>query len=192
MQATTYGKNKYLHDTERLTSEICESPSVVKTIGKTITFFPLSLGLIETRKRTWKITFWKRSWMLAATERFKYDWNSINNFFSAYSLQGSCLVKRINCSMLHQMRPMPNKAETNKPFWGRALLQVAQLHHRTITPALDMKTPEEVLSGNASKNSKMGIFGCAAYAHKHSKVGIFGYAAYLHKHTTQRTNNWMT
>lgn len=54
-------------------------------------------------------------------------------------------------------------AKMREGFWGEALNHAVFLHNRTVTRTLQKLTANEPLLGFIPDNSRIKIFGCAAY-----------------------------
>lgn len=55
----------------------------------------------------------------------------------------------------------------NERFSAEAMKHAEYLHNKTITPILNMKTPQESLLGTAPNNEKIKTFRCADYTFTH-------------------------
>lgn len=118
--------------------------------------------------RTW-ISFYFLAWSQCEIKRGKISFRQpscifglreeINNIVIryttslAYSQQGNGLTERMNRSLPNKVCPMLVNLTWTIVF-GWALLQAGYLHNSTVTPVLDIKTPQDVLLGNAPNNSK--------------------------------------
>ena len=52
-----------------------------------------------------------------------------------------------------------------KQFWGEAVSKMCYLINRTLSTAIDFKTPQEVWLGKPPSFDNLKVFGCVAYAH---------------------------
>lgn len=168
MQPTTYGGNKYFLILTASHQRYLIVYLFKRRSKKPKIAFTLSHNLITTRNKTWNsLHSDNASEFLGLHENLNKIGIELTTL-SAYSPQDSCLAEHMNRSLLNKGHAMLHcKAYTNKLFWGEALLQAVFLHNRTVTPVLNMKTPQEVLLKNAPNNSKIRILGCAENEHRH-------------------------
>ncbi|KAG8475340.1 hypothetical protein CXB51_032188 [Gossypium anomalum] len=66
---------------------------------------------------------------------------------------------------MEKVRSMLSNANLQKSFWAEAASTTCFLINRSLSIAIEKKTPQEVWSGNPANYSDLKIFGCPAYAH---------------------------
>lgn len=88
---------------------------------------------------------------------------------SPYTLQSNELAERTNRKLVDKARTLVKHAALPDGFGGEVLDHVANLHTRTATLLLHMKTIVKLLLGKISNISKLWTFGCTAYVHGHNE-----------------------
>lgn len=76
----------------------------------------------------------------------------------------------MNRTLLDKVRAMIKKAGMLKQYWGETIIHAANLHNRTASSTLKMRTPHGALLRKKPDNSYLRIFGCAAYTHLHKEI----------------------
>lgn len=71
----------------------------------------------------------------------------------------------MNRLLMIKVRAMLEQASVPGVFWSKALKHAETLHNCTVSNALIGITPHGSLFGTAPDNSKLRVFGCAAYIH---------------------------
>ncbi|KAG8499388.1 hypothetical protein CXB51_005980 [Gossypium anomalum] len=66
---------------------------------------------------------------------------------------------------MEKVQCMLSNANLPKSFWAEAASTACFLINRSLSVAIEKKTPQEVWSGNPANYSDLKIFGCPAYAH---------------------------
>lgn len=79
--------------------------------------------------------------------------------------QQNGLVERMNRTLLNKVRCLLSSSGLPKQFWAEAVSTAAYLVNRSLSSAIDLKTPMEVWSGRKQKYDDLKVFGCLAYAH---------------------------
>ena len=79
--------------------------------------------------------------------------------------QRNGVAKRMNRTLMENVRCMLSYAQLRKYFWGEVVFTTCYLINRSPSVAIERKTPQEVWSGSPATYSNLKIFGCLAYAH---------------------------
>lgn len=72
----------------------------------------------------------------------------------------------MNQELIDKVRAMLKGASMLWSYWGEALTHAATMKSSTISSCIKDTTPLESLYETLLNNSKMRVFGCAAYFHK--------------------------
>ena len=79
--------------------------------------------------------------------------------------QQNGLAERMNRTLIEKLRCMLLSSNLSKHFWPEAVVTAAYLINRSLTSALEFRTPQEAWSGKPLDLSNLKVFGCPAYAH---------------------------
>ncbi|KAG8497256.1 hypothetical protein CXB51_008476 [Gossypium anomalum] len=79
--------------------------------------------------------------------------------------QQNGVAERMNRTITEKVQCMLSNANLPKSFWAEATSTACFLINRSLSIAIEKKTPQEVWSGNPANYSDLKIFGCPAYAH---------------------------
>jgi hypothetical protein len=104
----------------------------------------------------------------------------------SYSLQQNDVVERRNQTMVAMARALLKQHGMPTVYWGKAMMTVVHLLNRSLTKALDGKTPYEAWHERKPTVSYLRVFGCLAFIKElnyvsklddRSSLGVFiGYA----------------
>ncbi|KAG8492439.1 hypothetical protein CXB51_009727 [Gossypium anomalum] len=83
--------------------------------------------------------------------------------------QQNGVAERMNRTIIEKVRCMLSNANLPKSFWVEAASTACFLINRSLSVAIEKKTPQEVWSGNPANYSDLKIFGCPAYAHVNNR-----------------------
>ena len=75
------------------------------------------------------------------------------------------VVERLNRTLLERIRAFAHGSGLPKSLWGEALRHAVWLKNRTVTRALDGKTPFEALYGRPLDLSGLRVWGCQVWVH---------------------------
>ncbi|KAG8501080.1 hypothetical protein CXB51_003194 [Gossypium anomalum] len=75
------------------------------------------------------------------------------------------VAERMNRMIMEKVRCMLSNANLPKSFWAEAASTACFLINRSLSVAIQKKTPQEIWSGNPANYSDLKIIGCPAYAH---------------------------
>lgn len=94
--------------------------------------------------------------------------NLINS--SPHTPEPNALVERKYRKLLDKACSMLEYAGLPIRYCGDAIKHTEDLHNQTVTKALNMRTSMEALLGTIPDNTRLRVFGCAAYPHIYKKV----------------------
>ncbi|KAG8477517.1 hypothetical protein CXB51_031022 [Gossypium anomalum] len=90
---------------------------------------------------------------------------SSSYFTVHHTSQQNGVAKRMNRTIIEKVRCMLSNANLSKSFWAEATSTACFFINRSLSIAIEKKTPQEVWSSNPANYSDLKIFGCPAYAH---------------------------
>lgn len=79
--------------------------------------------------------------------------------------QQNGVAERMNRTLIEKARCMISNSGLSRDFWAEAVSTACFLVNRSPSTSIELKTPEEVWSGNSPDYSNIKIFGCPAYVH---------------------------
>ncbi|KAG8501537.1 hypothetical protein CXB51_004025 [Gossypium anomalum] len=79
--------------------------------------------------------------------------------------QQNGVPEQMNRTIMEKVRCMLSNANLPKSFWAEAASTACFLINRSLSVAIEKKTPQEIWSGNPANYSDLKIFGCPAYTH---------------------------
>lgn len=79
--------------------------------------------------------------------------------------QQNGVAERMNRTLVERARCMLSNAGLSKEFWAEAVNTTCYLVNRSLSTAIECKTPEEMWSGSLASYIDLRVFGCPAYAH---------------------------
>ncbi|KAG8486697.1 hypothetical protein CXB51_020179 [Gossypium anomalum] len=82
-----------------------------------------------------------------------------------HTLQQNGVAERMNKMIMEKVRCMLSNVNLPKSFWAETASTACFLINRSLSVAIEKKTPQEVWSGNPANYSNLKIFRCPAYAH---------------------------
>ncbi|KAH9682681.1 hypothetical protein KPL71_027445 [Citrus sinensis] len=83
----------------------------------------------------------------------------------SYTPQQNGLAERMNRTLMDKVRCLLIHSKLPQTLWAETLMTACYLVNRSLSSALNFKTPVEMWSGRAANYSNLKIFGCPAYAH---------------------------
>lgn len=84
---------------------------------------------------------------------------------AAYIPQQNGVTERKNRTIMNTVRSMLAEKKVPKAFWPKAVKWCVHIQNRSLTVAVDEKTPEEAWSGVKPMVEYFRIFGCVAHVH---------------------------
>lgn len=103
----------------------------------------------------------------------EYSSNEMKNFCKqkgvrieytpAYTSQSNGVAERMNRTLVEKGRSLLTDAKLPKNLWGEALLTATYLTNRSITNAVENKTPYEMWYKSKPNVSKLKVFGCQTF-----------------------------
>ena len=82
-----------------------------------------------------------------------------------YTPSQNGVVERKNRTVKEMARSLLQHSKLPPAFWGEAIATSVYILNRSLTKAVDGKTPEEVFSGRKPNVSHLRVFGCIAHVH---------------------------
>ena len=82
-----------------------------------------------------------------------------------YTPSQNGVVERKNRTVKEMARSLLQHAKLPPAFWGEAIATSVYILNRSLTKAVDGKTPEEVFSRRKPNVSHFRVFGCVAHVH---------------------------
>ena len=82
-----------------------------------------------------------------------------------YTPQQNGVVERKNRTVKEMARTLLQHASLPPSFWGEAVATSVHILNRSLTKAVDGKTPYEVFTGCKPDVSHFKVFGCVAHVH---------------------------
>jgi hypothetical protein len=82
-----------------------------------------------------------------------------------YTPQQNGVAERMNRMMMEKERCMLSGAGLGQEFWAEAVGTACYLVNKSLSSALDDKTPQEVWTGKEPSLTHLKVFGCDAYVH---------------------------
>jgi len=82
-----------------------------------------------------------------------------------YTPQQNGVAERINKMLMERARSILSGAGLGQEFWAEAVDAACYLVNRSLSSALEDKTPQEVWTGKKPSLSHLRVFGCDAYVH---------------------------
>jgi hypothetical protein len=82
-----------------------------------------------------------------------------------YTPQQNGVAKRMNMTLMEKARSMLRSVRLGQELWAEAVGTTCYLVNRSLSSALDDKTPHKVLSGKKPSLQHLRVFGFDAYVH---------------------------
>nr|CAN69096.1 hypothetical protein VITISV_025437 [Vitis vinifera] len=82
-----------------------------------------------------------------------------------YTPQQNALAERMNRTILERVRCMLSSSGLSKVFWAETVETTVHLINKSLSSALQLKTPQEKWTGKYADYQYLKVFGCTAYVH---------------------------
>ncbi|KAL0545142.1 hypothetical protein IC582_020288 [Cucumis melo] len=154
--------------------------SIIDDFSRKVWIYPLkqkdeAFGkFLEWKKQVEKQTGRKIKY-LRTDNGLEFVNNKFNNFCKSegitrhftvtYTPQQNGLAERFNKTIMEHTRCLLTNASLPLKFWGEAAQTTCYLINRSLSNALNLKTPHEVWIGKAPSLDHLGVFGCTTYTH---------------------------